>query len=199
MNEQALIEGLKAGSDAAYRLAMHQYGGAMLAAARQINQNFAEDAVQEAWQAVCKSIHQFEGRSSLKTWLITIAMRSTYSMLRKNKHWVNIESIDQTHDDPYSKLFDDRGHWKDDAHSWNNDSPDKLLEAHAMKDCMNKLIRSLPDGQRLALTLTDFQSATPEVICETLNVPNNHYRVLLHRARSRLYQMLNHFEQTGDC
>lgn len=83
MNEQALIEGLKAGSDAAYRFAMHQYGGAMLAAARQINQNFAEDAAQEAWQAVCKSIHLFEGRSSLKTWLITIAMRSTYSMLRK--------------------------------------------------------------------------------------------------------------------
>jgi RNA polymerase sigma-70 factor (ECF subfamily) len=199
MDEQQLIEGLKTGSDAAYRLAMHQYGGAMLAVARQINDKYAEDAVQEAWQAVFKSIHQFEERSSLKTWLITIAMRSTYNLLRKNKHWINIESIDQTDDNSFNQLFDDTGHWKDDERSWSNDSPDQILEAHAMKDCMSKLIQSLPEGQRLALVLTDFQSSTPDIICEALSVPTNHYRVLLHRARSRLYHMLNHFEQTGEC
>jgi hypothetical protein len=56
------------------RIAMGQmmrlYGGAMLAAARSLCPQYADDIVQEAWIAAIGALPQFEQKSSLKTWLI---------------------------------------------------------------------------------------------------------------------------------
>lgn len=198
MDEQALVLALKAKKNLAFQIAMQRYGGAMLAAAKQISPRHAEDAVQEAWLAICDAIHRFEGRSSLKTWLIRITMHSTYNLLRKEKPTVSIEpSLADSGATP--QMFDEHGHWKAPVAMWGDDSPDKLLEAHAMKSCMDKLLATLPVPQRVALMMTDFQPHTPVLVCETLEISINHYRVLLHRARSQLYSMLSHYELTGDC
>lgn len=178
------------------QLAMQLYGGAMLSAARTITLNNADDAVQDAWISVNRSINSFESRASLKTWLLRITINCSYNQLRKYKQHI---SLDDVGNDAGSELFNSKGHWQVSLSPWTDDSPEKLLEARAMNECIEHHMADLPHAQRVALQLTDFQSVGVEAICELLTITQNHYRVLLYRARLSLFKMLDHFERTGDC
>jgi RNA polymerase sigma-70 factor (ECF subfamily) len=68
-----------------------------------------------------------------------------------------------------------------------------------MKDCIEHHMADLPHAQRVVLQLTDFQAVDVGAVCELLTITQNHYRVLLYRARLSLFRMLDHFERTGDC
>lgn len=178
------------------QLAMQRYGGAMLSTARAISPNHADDAVQEAWISVNRAIAGFEARASLKTWLLRITMNCAYNQLRKQKNHV---SLDELGDATRVELFNSDGHWQVPVSPWTDDSPEKLLEARAMNECIEHHLADLPQGQRVALQLTDFQAVDIAAICELIGVTQNHYRVLLYRARLSLFKMLDHFERTGDC
>ena len=69
-----LVDGLRAGDEAAFRELMRDYGGAMLRVALMYvsSRAVAEDVVQDAWIGVLRGIDRFEGRSSLKTWIFRI-------------------------------------------------------------------------------------------------------------------------------
>lgn len=198
MNDAELVSLMQATRPAqrnrGLQLAMQQYGGAMLATARAITANHADDAVQEAWISVHRAIGGFEARASLKTWLLRITMNCAYNQLRKHKQHISLDDHDN-----HADLFASDGHWQIPIKAWTDDSPEKLLEARAMNECIEHHMADLPDGQRVTLQLTDFQSVSVDSICELLGITPNHYRVLLYRARLSLFKMLDHFQRTGDC
>lgn len=51
------------------------------------NKEHAEDLVQEVYIRVFKSYHRFEGKSSEKTWLFSIAKNVAIDFFRKQKGW----------------------------------------------------------------------------------------------------------------
>lgn len=53
------------------------------------NKEHAEDLVQEVYIRVFKSYHRFEGKSSEKTWLFSIAKNVAIDFFRKQKGWKN--------------------------------------------------------------------------------------------------------------
>ncbi len=68
-----LLERLLKGEQRAYKELVTQYQSAMRAVAYAIvGQRHADEIVQDAWLAVVRNLPKFEGRSSLKTWLLTI-------------------------------------------------------------------------------------------------------------------------------
>ena len=74
MTDEELIEGLKAGDDQAAETAVRTHMPRMLAVARRLlgDSALAEDCVQEAFANMFRKIGDFEGRSSLGTWLYGI-------------------------------------------------------------------------------------------------------------------------------
>ncbi|RFU65577.1 RNA polymerase sigma factor SigX [Peribacillus glennii] len=60
------------------------------------NRETAEDLVQEVYIRVLKSYHRFEGKSSEKTWLFSIARNVAIDHFRKQKSWKQrlVESFD---------------------------------------------------------------------------------------------------------
>ncbi|MDH4275214.1 MAG: RNA polymerase sigma factor, partial [Gammaproteobacteria bacterium] len=73
MNDPALIQRLLAGDEAAFRAVVTEFQRPMLAVARAIvGPAFAEEIVQESWLAVLNNLRNFEGRASLKTWVLQI-------------------------------------------------------------------------------------------------------------------------------
>ena len=69
-----LLDGLRAGDEAAFAALVRSYGAAMLRVAQLYvrSRAVAEEVVQEAWIGVLKGAARFEGRSSLKTWIFRI-------------------------------------------------------------------------------------------------------------------------------
>lgn len=196
--EDALVAGLRAGSQEAFREAVTRFSGAMLATARAIAGSAqAEDIVQEAWLTVYRQIDAFEQRSSLATWLQRIVTNGAISRLRKTKH--EVLEADMARNDDSPDWFDSQGRWSSSPPEWNASSPEALLTAEELEDCLDKHIQKMPENQRAVLVLRDMQVLGFDEICGMLKLTPTNARVLLHRARVRLVEMINHFQATGTC
>ena len=200
-DEATLISGLTAGDDNAWRQAIKIYHGPMLAAARAIvGDKIADEVVQESWMSVMRAIGKFEGRSTLKTWLVRIASNQAKTRLRKESRTTSLEAM--TDGDPeWQERFTDRGHWSrgSEPSEWGADSPDQLLAASDLRDCLDEAMGDLPEQQKLTLQLREQQGYALAEICNILDVSESNVRVLLHRARNRLYRTIEHFQSTGEC
>jgi RNA polymerase sigma-70 factor (ECF subfamily) len=73
-SESRLVQGLKAGDERVFAEIVDRFTPSMLRVARGYGLTVAaaEDAVQEAWLRVLRSLDRFEGRSSFRTWLFVI-------------------------------------------------------------------------------------------------------------------------------
>lgn len=200
--EADLLIALRADDRRAWAEAMRRFGGAMLAAARSIAANHADDAVQEAWIAAHGAIARFEGRAGIKTWLVRITINASYNHLRAHRREVSLEGLGSEHD-PLANAFvsgEPFGmHWTVQFQRWTDDSPQALLEAHVLQECLEHHMADLPEGQRMALTLRDIEGLPADEICNTLRITPSNFRVLLHRARMRVFTMVSHYEETGEC
>ncbi len=197
-NETSLVEGLRSGGTEAFHLAVTRYSASMLATARAIAGHAnADDIVQDAWLTVFERIDSFEGRSSLKTWLQRIVANRAISHLRSRPPEVSRPGVED--DQSASDWFDASGSWASPPTGWHGDSPDALLAAEDLQDCIDKHLLDMPDSQRNVLVLRDMQQMNFEEICNELSLSASNARVLLHRGRMRLMKMVNHFEETGSC
>src|SRR5258708_33392104 len=74
VDESTLRGGLRDGDDAACARLVDQHTPSMLRVARGYvpSREIAEEVVQETWIALLRGIDNFEGRSSLRTWLFAV-------------------------------------------------------------------------------------------------------------------------------
>lgn len=198
-DETTLIAGLLDQEDQAFRHAVRQYHPAMISLARSlVGQAIADEVVQESWFSVIKALPKFEGRSSLKTWILRIVANEAKTRLRRENRLTSLDAM--TGDDPeMSGRFDQGGHWIDGPVGWDADSPDALLSSEELRECMELLISALPDRQSAVLNLREQQGYTLADICNILEVSESNVRVLLHRARTRVFKCVEHFQDTGEC
>ena len=196
-DEASLIRGLQAGCRDTFRHAVELYSGTMLATARAIAGTAnAEDIVQDAWLTVYNKVGSFEQRASLNTWLQRIVANRAISFLRSRSREANQNS---STDPSIAGWFDAAGNWVLPPSAWHSDSPDALLAADELQNCISKQLQDMPDDQRSVLVLRDMQQMDFKEICNELNLSASNARVLLHRARTRLMKMVNHYEETGSC
>jgi RNA polymerase sigma-70 factor (ECF subfamily) len=195
-----LLEGLRAGDDAAFVALMREYGAGMLRVAMMYvsSRAVAEEVVQEAWLGVLKGIGRFEGRSSLKTWLFRIVANTA-----KTRGMRESRSI------PFSSLGDDAGvepavdpdrflgsgerfpgHWALPPQAW---APEGRLLSQEALDVIERAIDRLPPAQRAVISMRDVQGFTSEEVCNALDLTETNQRVLLHRARARVRDALEEY------
>lgn len=202
-DEQTLITALRTGQEKAFRYLVQTYHGKLLSAAYlMVGERFAEDVVQETWIGALKSLANFEGRSSLKTWLFAILANHAKNRLRKETR-AKTQSLAIEDDDDGSfaieTRFDEVGHWNDGPMLWHNDNPEALLSSDQLRHCLEKIVGLLPESQRLVISLRDGEGVELEEICNILELSDTNVRVLLHRARARLWVMIENFQKGLGC
>jgi len=202
VSENEFIVQLINGDDRAFRQLIALHHSLMLHIARAIvGDTFADDVVQEAWVSVYKNIATFERRCSLKTWLLTIVSNQAKARLRKESRQVSLDQLDG--ETPGSYLdgthFKPDGHWQQSTPQWNTESPDALLEEQQLQECINRTLNLLPPAQKAAFILRDLEQESFEDIGNILAVSAANVRVLLHRARLTLMQVIDRYQETGSC
>src|SRR5262249_5721254 len=87
-------------------------------------------------------------------------------------------------------------HWRPGSApiSWSGIPEDVFLSQETM-DFIRETIDSLPENQRLAITLRDQDALSTQEICNILGISETNQRVLLHRARARVRQALENYFQ----
>jgi RNA polymerase sigma-70 factor (ECF subfamily) len=200
-DEMRLVEGLRAGDEAAFAELMRRYGASMLRIAQMYvrGRAVAEEVVQEAWLAVFKGIGRFEGRSSLKTWLFRILTNTAKTRAIREGRSIPFSALAGDEEDGPS-VDPDRfmgpeerfpGHWSAPPSSWGE--PESRLLASETLDVIKAEIDKLPPAQALVITMRDVEGFSSEEVCNALDITETNQRVLLHRARSKVRRALEEY------
>lgn len=195
MDDQALIKRLLAGEESAFRILVSEYHNLMLHVARAIvGPSVAEEVVQDAWIAVLRALPKFEGRSSLKTWILQIVSNQAKTQLRRESRTVAVGQAGDVEDAAMQQRFLSDGHWSAGPGHW-RDSPESLLASAQLKGVIDQAIDRLSQTQRAVLTLFDMEGVEMSEICKILDLSESNGRVVLHRARTRVWQAIDQFQR----
>lgn len=194
LDEKALIAKLIEGDAAAFDYVVGRYHSIMLSVARAIiGEAFADEVVQEAWVSAIKALPRFEGRASLKTWLLQITSNGAKTRLRRESRQLSLDDGWQAEPD---EKFDKRGHRIDDVLPWNMETPDALLENDQLRQVIENTFQKLPPHQRAVLTMADIEGLEMTEICNILDISSSNARVLLHRARTALHHSIEKYQES---
>ncbi len=197
--EAALLPGLVARDEACFNQLVKAYYGIMLHVARGlVGEAIADEVVQEAWVSVYRALPGFEGRSSLKTWILRITANEAKTRLRKESRTCSLDAMGGA-EMTLADRFDNSGHWSKPPSAWHEEGPDALLINHEMGDCISLTYENLPELQQSVFTLKDIEGSSFDEICNILDLTASNARVLLHRARTRLFVKIESFQETGEC
>ena len=192
-SEKTLINRLIKGEQSAFVQIVSDYNNLMVSVARAIvGEAFADEVVQDAWISAIKALPKFEGRSSLKTWLLHIVSNAAKTRVRRENRSL---SLDDGWQSESSDKFDNTGHRYDDVLPWDEATPEALLANDQLQSIIELAFQNLPAMQRAALTLYDLEGIKIDVICNILDVSSSNIRVLLHRARTTLHHSIEQYQQ----
>ena len=198
-DEADLVARLRAGDEQAFEALVDRHYGMMLAVARGYvrTRAIAEEVVQEAWVGVLNGIDRFEGRSSLKTWIMRIVANIAMSRGEREARSIPFSALageegDEPAVDP-DRFRDESdafpGHWRAYPGNWAS-LPDDALLGRETLDVVMRAIEELPEAQRVVIAMRDVAGCSSDEVCGTLDVSEGNQRVLLHRARSHVRNAL---------
>ena len=193
--DAALIEALRAGDETAFIELIHAHHSVLLRVAMIYvsSRAVAEEVVEETWLGVLKGLDRFEGRSSLKTWILKIASNIARTRAVRASHCLaSLPETDaerpESSVDPGRFLPPDHarypGHWAREPAAW--DTPEERLPSGEARGVIVAAIERLPPAQRLVVTLRDIEGWSADETCQALELTDGNQRVLLHQGRSKL-------------
>ena len=184
-DEALLIERLRTGCNRAAERLVRDHAGWMLSVARRYVKEdaLAEDCVQEAFLSAFSNIDDFEGRSSLKTWLHRITVNAALMKLRSLRRH-DSQSIDELLPEFDANDCRIEAPWHHMA------TPAELLERKDTRALIAAMIGELPDGYRIILLLRDIEGRSTTEVAELLGLSESNVKVRLHRARAALKKLL---------
>ncbi len=138
-DDSLLLQRLLAGEQQAYKELVSAYQSPMRAVAYAIvGSRHVDEVVQDAWLSVVRNLGGFQGRSSLKTWLLTIHRQRRQGALQAEPSGGVARRSAVT---PHGTLGDDRfaadGHWLLAPFAWHQDTPEALLTMEELRDCLD--------------------------------------------------------------
>ena len=201
MDETVVIAALRDGDESVFAQLVDQHTPSMLRVARGYvpSHEIAEEVVQETWIALVKGIGNFEGRSSLRTWLFTVMINIAKSRGVRERRESDAAiaaftggTVDPARfresGDPYP------GHWKpDEVPSPFPDTPEGSVLGQELVGVAQCELEKLPDRQRMVVTLRDMLGFDSGEVCELLDISVANQRVLLHRGRAVVRAALENY------
>ncbi|MCD5322390.1 MULTISPECIES: sigma-70 family RNA polymerase sigma factor [Pontibacillus] len=135
-----------------------------------------DDITQETFLTVYKKLHTFQSKSSLRTWIFSIAINKSKDYLR---------SFHTRHDNLFQKIKSFITETQDDL------TPETLvMRDDESSELINQILK-LPLKYREVLILYYFNEFSIREISQSLNQKESSVKTRLNRARKKLAELLN--------
>lgn len=134
----------------------------------------AQDLGQETFLKMCREAERYQPSGRFKSWLFRIAGNLARSRLRRRKilKWIRFEP--EKHD-----------------HGASARPADRDLEAREIRVMVREALRRLPERQRQAVILRQFENLDYKEIAEAMGTTVSAVETLLHRAMRALREDLS--------
>ncbi len=141
----------------------------------------AEEAAQDTFLKVYKTLGSFGQKSKFSTWLYTVAYRTALDKTRRKKQ--RFQSIDE--DNPDSPPLQLAG---DDA-----EQPDVQTDSRDLRSHLEKAIALLPPIDAAVITLFYLHEKSVKEVALITGMTETNVKTKLHRLRERLKLKLNQY------
>jgi RNA polymerase sigma-70 factor (ECF subfamily) len=187
-SDEDLLRRLRAGDERAFVVLVERYNDPMLRVAGSYvpSHAVAEEVVQDTWLAVLRGIDRFEGRSSVRTWLFTILVNRARSTGVREHRTIPVADAGPVVD---ASRFGPSGAWAEPPERWIEEAESRMA-AGKLAALLKSAIDGLPGRQRDVVLLRDVEGMSSVEVCEVLAITEANQRVLLHRGRGKLRQVL---------
>ena len=187
-DEQARIRALQAGSEEAFDWLVAEYAAAVFRLSYRILNDRAEaaDTVQEVFLKVFRKIAEFQGDSSLKTWIYRIALNTAANQNRWwRRHKEQVFSLDAEEEERGDSTLVVADHSR---------SPFELLLSRETQEMVREALARLPGCSRTVLVLREMEGLSYEEIAAILHLSLGTVKSRLARARLALRNELESME-----
>lgn len=166
-SEALLVAGCRAGDRDAFEELYRLHADRMKSIAAQLlgRRDEAEDAVQDAFVRIFRSVGSFEGRSRFSTWIYRVVVNACHDRLRRRR---DTAPLDLDNDAPPASPAGDP----------------------ALRVALEQGLRSLPERQRSAFVLFAVEGFAHREIAEILDVSAGNSKTLVFEARRKLARFL---------
>jgi RNA polymerase sigma-70 factor (ECF subfamily) len=180
------LEGLQSGDRAEFARLVDAYSSQIYRLAMKMlaDEQDAEDVLQNTFMKALQSIKNFEGRSSLSTWLYRIAVNEALMSLRRHKPTIPVamDYEDDVDEIQHPTQFTD----------WCCLPEEDLLSAESKKH-LDKAIQRLPEKLRVVFLLRDVEGLSIRETSEALDLTETAVKTRLLRARLNLREQLSSY------
>lgn len=174
--DAVVINRVLAGEIDLYEVIVRRYNGYIYKVGRSygFSHDDVEDLMQETYVNAYKNLKSFEGRSSLKTWLVKIMLHECFH--KKEKFSFKNEKAD-------SEALDNES-----RPAYRNEISDgnKTVQELELKQIIEKAILRIPEEYRMVFSLRELTGLSTAETSEMLHISEDNVKVRLSRAKKML-------------
>jgi len=184
--EKEQINRLKAGNEDSFKRLVELYKDNVLNTCYHFlhNELDAEDLAQEVFIEVFRSIDHFRENAQLSTWIYRIAVNKSLDFVRKKKRKKRFSFVVSL-----AGFGEEEKELPLPAPS----NPQTDLEQKERIQILNQAISSLPENQKVAITLSKYEGFSNKEIAEIMDTSVSAVESLIHRAKNNLQKKLYNF------
>lgn len=185
MDERILVERLKQGEDAAFKVIVDTWQDMVFNTALGIVQNAedAEDISQEVFVQVYQSVSSFKGDSKFSTWLYRITITKSLDHERRKKRKKRFAFV--------KSLFGEESEVT--IHPPDFHHPGVVMDKKENAAALFQAISKLPENQRIAFSLHKVEGLSYQEVSEVMKTTVSSVESLMHRAKNNLKKTLEEY------
>ncbi len=175
VNDQEIIESVKKGNHSDYAILIDRYKNKAFSMLTRMlkNRMEAEEVLQDCFLKTFKGLNNFKGDSKFSTWFYKIVYNSALSRLsvQKRKTEMEMSSVE----DHFNLLSD---------YDYN------LTEQKDLSLYIKEMVDKLPANYASVISMFYLEDLSCEEISEVMRTSVNNVKVMLHRSRSALRDIM---------
>jgi RNA polymerase sigma-70 factor (ECF subfamily) len=190
VDDAELLQDLLGGDESSFTELVRRHHSTLVKVARYYvaSASSAEDVAQDTWIAVMRGIEKFEGRSSFKTWLLRICVNRARTTGVKEHRSIPVDP-NESGPSVSAHRFDQGGFWSDPPVPF-TDAIDSRLDDTALLSAVRHAIDALGEPQQSVVTLRDVEGLSTQEVAALLELSEANVRVILHRGRARVREIV---------
>jgi len=184
IDDDKLIHRISKKDPVAFEQLVKRYQSMVLNICRRLLGDYhqAEETAQDVFVQIFQKASSFRRKSKVSTWIYRIAVNRSLNMIRRNKRIRWMKDVGFSQLDKYSEekiQFESK-----------QNGPMELFERKEFRQILQKAVDRLPEKQKAAFILNQFEGLSAEEISEILKVSINNVEVRIYRAKRKLQSFL---------
>lgn len=174
LNEKEIIERIQGGDKGLYEIIVRRYNPYLYKIGRSYNYNHedTQDLMQDTFVDAYKSLSQFEGRASFKTWIIRIMLNNCFR--KKEKLSFKNELMKEVNENARPLFADTKS------------DTSRIVQNRELTRVIEQAVSQIPFDYRMVFSLREINGLNVAETAALLDISEINVKVRLNRAKTML-------------